>query len=444
MKNQAVSRKTPANPVIKQVKTLATHPMHASARVGAESVEYETRDRHYQITATVGFLPRSCDVPVLWALLGVLQSAQDSDLSIDAINVDIDDILDVIGKTRQTNNRRSVIEAIERYQEMRVEIALKNKKIGGGCVRNKFGLFSARIFGDRAVSISFDSLYLETLRDASPEEIRYMALEHVVRLSGVASQLYGILLGTLSREGNMYKVQVRQLARKLLGEERGGDRKTLPTSRFFSPYITDAIKEIDEKTNWKISCVKEGRGEDATVTFATTTIPVSDSAGGNVPNARAIASRKRPTPTAPIATESKLQIPAAGIPAPSLSDAVLSALPPEAAENRTFVVALASVEESEALAVIEYIKSKAPKSFCKYFFGITKNRTLKSLVAEISAEAKKTSEAAAANYRYALDTRKTCGEELFRKVCRHRGVTPEDAIAWAEENDPKLLATKTE
>ena len=264
--------KIPATPVVMQMSMLTSHPLCSYARKGVESVLYETRRHQFEITANEGYLPRSCDVPVFWTLLGMVQAGRFDDPTADTVNVVINDILDALERKRLTANRKSVVEAIERYEAMGVHVINKRPQ-NGLIVRHKFSFWSATFYGDKAVEVVFNKKYLKILNGLEAKERRYMALDHVIRLSGFASQLYGLLLGPLSRRENRYEIQARTLARKMFGESRGGDKKKLPGSKFYNPYILDALNEIYDKTRWAINCEKAGRGEGTTLTFSTMTLP---------------------------------------------------------------------------------------------------------------------------------------------------------------------------
>lgn len=287
---------TGAFPVVLQIATLATHPMCAHVRQGASTITYDTRAKFYEISATKGLLPRSCDVPVLWYLLARLQSERIDYPEARTITIAIDDIVVGTKRALQTNNRKSVITAIRRYDAMRVRIHYKLRLVAQHTPLKQAPLLKARFIADGKVKITFANHYLKAIDEQHKTQKRYVSLDHMVSLSGFASQLYGILLGPLSRKCNTYKINARTLARKLFGDERGGNAKDMPCARFFDPYLLDALSEIHDKTCWAIDCQKHGRGKHTTLTFSTISLPDhhKEYPSESAPNAWAISRAHRP------------------------------------------------------------------------------------------------------------------------------------------------------
>ena len=372
---------------------------------------------------TVGdTLPMPSDSPVYYYVKAALGRVRQNDNSVSSVTIKVRDVINGIGLTPASSSYESVRTAIARFSRLNVRIERPDGSV------SEFRLFGFRFIDPGTVRIDFAPGYLEEI-DADDRKVHYLALGHVIRLGGLATSLYAILQSRLFHTGQS-DVSARKFCRSWLGEERGND---IPVSRAYSSYLVPRIKEIAEKTGWEIAVEKIGRADKSRYVFTSVTaMPqafavreqrLDDVQSDALAAANAVV---MPEPvSAPVQTKA---------PAPTLSATVIAALPPEAAENNLVVSALASVTESEAMSVISYVNSKNPKSFVAYLTGITKNRSIKSLVSEIGTANKSVEAATEANYRYAIDTLIGADRESFLLMCRHRNVDPDDAIAWARSN----------
>jgi hypothetical protein len=382
---------------------------------------------------TVGdTLPMPSDSPVYYYVKAALGRARQNDKSVSSVTIKIRDVINGIGLTVASSSYESVRTAIARFSRLNVRIERPDGSV------SEFRLFDFRVIDPGTVRIDFAPGYLEEI-DADDRKVHYLALGHVIRLGGLATSLYAILQSRLFHTGQS-DVSARRFCRAWLGEERGND---IPVSRAYSSYLVPRIREIAEKTGWEIAVEKVGRADKSRYVFKSiTAVPKAfgvreqrleavQSEAMAAANAQSIAlAQAQDTATAPDS------------PAPPLSPAVISALPPEAVADRLVVNALASVTEAQAMAVIKYVKKKNPKSFAGYLAGITKNRSIKSLVSEIGTANRSVMAATESNYKYVIDTLNACGHDSFVDLCKHRGVDPDTAIDWARERN--LLAHKPE
>ncbi|MGE4424123.1 MAG: hypothetical protein AB7D39_17625 [Pseudodesulfovibrio sp.] len=463
--------------VIKQMRDLTTNPVCTKTKGRVDEVRYETADKIFVARASEDGLPRPSDVPVFWFALEALQAKQNvardiaekTGVAFDprqhmTVKIPVDDILAATDRKIQTNNRKAAIRSLDRYVDTTIEIeyrgdAKRERRKDGRPDRYKFSMISTASHGTVAVEVSFTEQYLEVLDGLCKKEIRYLALDHVVRLSGTASQLYGILAEQLGhkRAGNEYKISARTLARKIFGEDRGGDKKGLPTSRFYAPYVTNALDEISEKTGWKIGSEKVGRGEDTTIVFWTAEIRRDnvENDGDRVPNAfevarAAVAQRELESAAGRsarcvnvVGTKRVDETPETAKTADTdyqhqLSPEVLAALPDASRNDKAVSDLLAPLSTAEAIALIEHCKRKSPSKPIGYLVGIAKRNNLQTVAAGLSKDAARAEAldgfTSAETATFGRTWRYICndGDDAIREHCEQGGIDYDRLMSWVD------------
>lgn len=458
-------------PVIRQMQDLTTNPVCTKTKGRVDEVRYETADKIFVARATEDGLPRPTDVPVFMFALEALQAKQNTERDIAektgvdfdprqhmTVTIQVDDILAATDKKIQTNSRKAAIKSLDRYVDTTFEIeyrgdAKKERRRAGRPDRYRFSMISTASHGTVAVEVSFTEQYLSVLDGLEKKEVRYLALDHVVRLSGTASQLYSILAEQLGHKkaNNEYRISARTLARKIFGEERGGDKKGLPTSRFYAPYITNAIDEIAEKTGWKIGAEKIGRGEDTVLTFWTAEIRRDniEKDGDHVPNAWEVAKAARAQREKAARAQTSREVHFVGDKLENskkntthkttikpLSTEVLSAIPEASRNDKTVADLLSALSAAEAVALIEHCKRKSPSKPIGYLVGIAKRNNLKTVAAGLSKNADRDEALEGFTSEEIRTFRRTWrfisndGDEAIREQCAQGGIDYERLMSW--------------
>lgn len=278
--------------VIKQMQDLVTNPVCTKTQGQANEVRYETESKVFTATGTKDGLPRPTDVPVIMFVLEAFQAKQNIAKDIakktgvifdphqhTTVRIVTDDVLVAQGRKVQTNSRKAIMKSLDRYSGTIITIeykgeAKKKRKRKKKPIRYNFAMITTAEYGTTELDVTITKEYMKVMVGLDKKEIRYLALDHVIHLTGTASQLYSILAEQLghAKANNEYTIAARTLARKIFGEERGGDKEKLPTSRFYAPYVKNALAEIADKTKWVIGCDKTRRGEDVALTFYTVEI----------------------------------------------------------------------------------------------------------------------------------------------------------------------------
>ncbi|MBI9080799.1 MAG: RepB family plasmid replication initiator protein [Pseudodesulfovibrio sp.] len=463
-------------PVIRQMQDLTTNPVCTKTQGRVDEVRYETADKVFVACAKKKGLPRPTDVPVFMFALEALQKQQDiardiaekTGVDFDprlhmTINITTDEILVALDRNIQTNARKAVIKSLDRYSDTTIEIkylgdAKKARRKNKKPLRYKFAMIAIAEYGNTSVDVSFTETYLNVLNGLDNKEIRYLALDHVVRLTGTASQLYSILAEQLghARANNEYRIAARTLARKIFGEERGGDKEKLPTSRFYAPYITNALAEIAEKTGWVIGSEKIGRGEDVKVTFWTAEIRRDniEKSEDRVPNAFEVAKaakkqrdktqvsepKKRETTvvgdnstTSPALAPTPVQAPA------TLSESVSSTIPAENRNDKSIISKIAQLitdrNEADAITVIEYVKKNQKHGFAKFLTYLANSKGLATVADEERGDS--LTDSLRKCYKRAIQTKEFIGEDAFLERCKEYSIDPATVLAWDEARQAK-------
>lgn len=413
----------PAKTVVKELRMLAeSHPNHNNGKT-ARAIEVQTflRGDVTLTHRTVGdTLPLPTDAPAYYYVLGVLGRARAKDASIRTIVVKIRDVVDGTGLKRGGTSYESVDAALCRYSRLNVAIKYPDK-----VDPTEFRLFGVSPVGVAALRLDFSQDYLDAL-ESGKNQVHYFALHHILPLGGLATSLYA-LMQTHLYHSNKLNVGARRFCRTWLGEERGSE---IAVSRAFSAYVRPRLQEIADKTGWAIVAEKIGRADDARYMFKTDAVPqafsVIDTGETAATSALDEMADKSNTGQAAHIPFQETEV----ISDPILPAAVLSALPPEASSNRAVTAALASLSETDALVVTEYVRKNAKKGFAAYLNGILKVRTIKSLVAEIRAKKSDEIPPEATHFHRIYRYKKQETEGELRKYAAGEGLDADEMLRW--------------
>jgi hypothetical protein len=402
-------------PVIKQLRELSDRPQSPVASGDIMHLRYETTRMTYEVSSTSP-LPRQCDVKIYYYCLGVRQQQEYDGGDRNRVSLSILDILKGCGMSKSRQNYDNVVEALRRYNDLRMRLKYKD---ASGISEDWFGLFDARI-RDRNVELIFSDFYLEAL-EADDANTHFLALEHIAGLTGLAIQIYAMMqthLFSVTDKVRPYKEKARLITRKLFGEDRG---RKLPVSSALTHYVKPALERIERETGWEIKVEKDGRGEDCMWTFSTKEIPNSFRVAGLTKEDEAIIRGNNDhtvetTATQPASTE--------------LPDAVIRAIPEKYRADKKLREVLNDLltrtEERNVIVLCESINTRKVKNFAAVVMGMHNAGTLLEQAKKVGANRRiktfdetlvKRLDAAA----YVMD----CGEDFFVETCKARGVTPE-------------------
>ena len=427
--------------VVKDLRHLVENSPTGRERCPTQLHSYTRNGKLCRHSTAATELPRECDAQTYYYILGMLQQARldNPNDNIRIIRVNVRDIVDGLGFTRARSSYNSVIDAMLRYGKLNIEIFNNGKLKDEADV--DFRLFGIEKIKERSsYKLEFTQFYLDLIED-DKELLHYIALDHLVRLSGLATQLYGILTTALYHEENRtvgFTISARTFCKKLFGLERGSE---LPVSRVFISYIKPRLEEIEEKTGWKVNVAKEGRGENTEFTFfgeqAPNPFDVADidsetRARIERKNPRADKKKKEAKKAKKKATTPKSQ-PAATV---SLSNTVLSAMPEKARTQKRAIEILSDLiaekGENATIAVIKEIISRKPRNFTKYLIGIVENDGLEELADELTNNG--TTGAHTANevkgFKYILEIRDEYGEEKALEMAERRSIDYNAALEY--------------
>lgn len=431
MKNEAQSPSLPLDPaktVVKELRMLAESHPNRNNGMTARDIEIQTFIRG-DVTLThrtVGdTLPLPTDAPAYYYVLGVLGRARAKDESVRTIVVNVRDVVDGIGLTRAKSSYDSVRNALRRYSRLNVEI---KSPVANGTT--EFRLFGVSPVGAAAMRLDFSQDYLDAL-ESDENQVHYLALRHILPLGGLAMSLYA-LMQTHLFHGNKLDVGARRFCRTWLGEERGGD---IPVSRAFSAYIRPRLQEIADKTGWQIAAEKIGRADNARYVFATESVPQAFAVvknGIEADTAEALDEMVAETNARQAAAKKpdNAKVDAEEIPAPTVSPTVLSALPPASRSDKTFIAALAALQEADALAVIDYVKTNAKKGFGPLLSHLIRNKGLRSLVVDIKEKKANEIPPDATKFRRIYRYKKDETEEQLRRYAAEEGIDADEMLRW--------------
>ncbi|WP_207261064.1 hypothetical protein [Desulfovibrio sp. Huiquan2017] len=417
-------------PVIKQLRELSDRPQSPVASGDITHLRYETTRMTYEVSSTSP-LPRQCDVKIYYYCLGVRQQQEYDGGDRNRVAISILDILKGCGMSKSRQNYDNVVEALRRYNDLRMRLKYKD---ASGIAENWFGLFDARI-RNRNVELIFSDFYLEAL-EADDANTHFLALEHIAGLTGLAIQIYSMMqthLFSATDKVRPYKEKARLITRKLFGEDRG---REIPVSSALTHYVKPALERIERETGWRISVKKDGRGEDCVWTFSTAEVPNSFRVAGLTMEEEA----KLRDNDEQVAETTATQAAAAST---ELPDAVIRAIPEKYRADKKLREVLnellTKTVERNVVVLCESVNTRKVKNFAAVIMGMHNASTLLEQAKKVGANKSlktfdetlvKRLDAAA----YVMD----CGEDFFAETCKARGVTPEQVreyVAKKQAND---------
>lgn len=387
----------------------------------------------YVVTGGEKGIPNDVDYRVLLYLLCLVQDNGWMQ-SIDLSQYTPSSLIKGVRGTTSNPNGKIIdrfFETLERYSDLNIKFLEdsyvsrdKNKKVTKTTESFNVLSFSRQTNPPR---VEFNGFFLEKLRESL--HYRHMSLREYRNIGNPTAMRLFELLEKSFLKGTEWKINVKGLADKV-----GISAKYVS---HIVPKLETAMKRINSATGDRYELATDTAGNVLVDNECVIFFRVGDEYRPTFSDKPKAVPAPRPK-AKPKAEQAK--------DLPPLHESVLAAIP---ASHRTdkallqaFMHVVDQLDERHAIILAESVDPGRVKNYASVVMGMKRDGKLVSRAEELAAapKAQTTDEKMGKNYRYVVGILHKSGEETFRKMCKHRNLDPEKALAWAKANpdqDPR-------